>query len=387
MSPSVFIRLACAAGLSCLLGPARAAEPTAVIAWPANAATGIATLKVQPPGAGASSGASAAVTLQGTVLLLPHQTEAVASPLAGLVQAVLVAPMDTVRAGQAIARIISPQLVQMQREWLTAETQARQAASRLERDERLLAEGIISEHRRNEARAQSEMATLAARERRQALRLAGLGDTQLQQAAKDLQLSGQITVLSTVSGRVLELAATPGQRIEAGALLARVGKESSVTLELQATPEQALALRAGDRFAVEGCTPSARLMSVSPQVSSGSQAVLLRAEMNNPGQCVRVNQYVQTRLISGDRAGTTSAPGVPVPDEALVQHQNATWVFVKQPQGLRATQVKVLGREDARQQRVQGLKAGDEVVVRGVAAVKGAWLGMGPEPATGSGKP
>jgi len=97
--------------------------------------------------------------------------------------------MQTVRAGQPVVCIMSPQLVEWQREWLLAEAQARLARSKSQRDEQMFAEGIVSEHRRNESRAQYEMAALAARERRQALRLAGVSEAALAQASSTAGLS------------------------------------------------------------------------------------------------------------------------------------------------------------------------------------------------------
>ena len=49
---------------------------------------------------------SAVLQLQGTVVLPAQQSEVVSMPLAGVVQAVLVSPMNVVKAGQPVARMI-----------------------------------------------------------------------------------------------------------------------------------------------------------------------------------------------------------------------------------------------------------------------------------------
>ena len=366
--------------------PAFSLEPVSVIPWNANlnAGAGVSTVVVQARGEGSDG-----LVLQGTVVLPAQQSEVVSMPVTGVVQAVLVAPLQTVRAGQPVARIMSPQLVEWQREWLLAEAQARLAQSKSQRDEQMFAEGIVSEHRRNESRAQYEMAALAARERRQALRLAGLSEATLAQASLTSGLSPQLALVAPVGGMVLEISVTPGQRLEAGSPVAMVGRAGRLAIELQASSQQARQLRVGDALAVEGCKVPARVSAISSQVSAQTQSVQLRAELTGREDCLRINQFVQVRWQGAvGRSGTAAA--LSVPSAAVVQHGGQTYVFVRQPHGFRAVAVKTGMGGDRETPILSGLKAGDEVAVKGVVAIKGAWLGLGPEavttPAAGTGK-
>jgi cobalt-zinc-cadmium efflux system membrane fusion protein len=361
--------------------PVLALEPQALIPWNANlnAGAGVGTVVVQARSDGANG-----LLLQGTVVLPAQQSEVVSMPVVGVVQAVLVAPMQTVRAGQPVARIMSPQLVEWQREWLLAEAQARLAQSKSQRDEQMFAEGIVSEHRRNESRAQYEMAALAARERRQALRLAGLSEAALAQASSTSALSPQLTLVAPVGGMVLDIGVTPGQRLEAGSPLALVGRAGRLAIELQASAQQARQLRVGDALAVEGCKLPARVAAISNQLSAATQSVQLRAELGGREDCLRINQFVQVRWQgAAGRAG--AAATLSVPSGAVVQHGGQTYVFVRQPQGFRAVAVQT-GPGGDQTPILSGLKAGDEVAVKGVVAIKGAWLGLGPDAAAGTGK-
>jgi RND family efflux transporter MFP subunit len=352
--------------------PVFAQAPAALIAWHASldSGAGVSTVVLQPQGAAAGG-----LVLQGTVVLPAQQSDVVSLPVAGVVQAVLVAPMETVRAGQPVARVMSPELVAWQREWLHAETQARLAQGKAQRDEQLFLEGIVSEHRRNESRAQYEMAALSARERRQALRLAGLGDVALAQAAASAALSPQLTLVAPVAGMVLDIGVVPGQRLEAGSPVLRLGRAGRLAIELQASAQQAQALRVGDTLAVEGCQRPARIAAISTQLSSATQSVQLRAELNGREDCLRINQFVQLRW-QGGRAGETA---LRVPAAAVVQHGGQSYVFVRQPQGFRAVAVQTGPGGGSETPIVAGLKAGDEVAVKGVIAIKGAWLGLGSE--------
>lgn len=374
-----------ALGAACLLAslawPVGAQELSQLIPWATqlSAGSGVSTVVVQPRSAGA-----AGLVLQGTVVLPAQQSDMISMPVAGVVQAVLVAPMETVRAGQPVARIMSPQLVEWQREWLLADTQAKLAQGKVQRDEQMFVDGIVSEHRRNESRAQFEMAALAARERRQALRLAGLSDAALTQAASTSGLSPQLTLVAPVAGMVLEQSVVPGQRLEAGSPVARIGRSSRLAIELQASGQQAQALRVGDLLAVEGCKLPARIAAISSQVSFETQAVQLRAELTGREDCLRINQFVQLRWQgAAQRAGEAAALSVPA--AAVVQHGGQSYVFVRQPQGFRAVRVKTGMGGGSDTPIVSGLKAGEEVAVKGVAAIKGAWLGLGAEAAPAPG--
>ncbi len=363
--------------LAGLAGAAAAQDASQLIPWSSKleAGAGVSTALVQPQAA-----ASGTMVLQGTVVLPAQQSDVVSMPVAGVVQAVLVAPMQTVRAGQPVARIMSPELAQWQREWLMADTQARLAQGKAQRDEQMFADGIVSEHRRNESRAQYEMASVAARERRQALRLAGVSEAALARASSTAGLSPQLTLVAPVAGTVLEQMAVPGQRLEAGVPVAHIARAGRLAIELQASREQAQALRVGDALGVDGCKTPARITALSPQLSSATQGVQLRAELAGREDCLRINQFVQLRW-QGSAAASGSALSVPA--AAVVQQGGRHYVFVRQPQGFRAVVVTLGAGGGSEVLITAGLKAGDEVAVKGVAAIKGAWLGLGADAGAG----
>jgi RND family efflux transporter MFP subunit len=308
------------------------------------------------------------LVLQGTVVLPPQAVYQVSAPLTGVVQKVWVSPGQGVRAGQPVASLLSPQLMEWQRDLMQAQAQAQLAASKLERDEKLFAEGIIAELRLQDTRNQNQLAQLALNERRQALQLVGAG-------GHPAALAPGLTLNATATGTVLEVLATPGQRLEAGMPVAKMARAGLLVLELQATAAQARMLHIGDRLGVEGCQTPARLSAISPQVTVGNQAVLLRAELSSKETCVRVNQFVQVRVTGGEmqQASTMRVPAV-----AVVRQAGKTHVFVRTSKGFVPMPVvlEAGGAGDSLSVR-SGLNVGDAIVVQGVVALKGAWLGLG----------
>lgn len=366
-------RASCVVLAAALTAAAHAAEGAGLIAWtPAQAeAAGVRTLTLAAspvqPGAG--------LVLQGQVELPPQATELLSAPLAGVVQQVLVAPGERVKAGQGVARLLSPELLSWQRELAQAQSQARLAASKLARDEQLQAEGIIPAQRLQDTRAQHEQAQLAVQERRQALQALGLtGGGPLQP---------QMLLRATAPATVLEVSAVPGQRLDAGMPVAKLARSGRLAIALQATPEQARSLRVGDALALDGCQAPARLAAIVPQVLGANQAVQVRADFTAAEDCLRVQQFVQATVLP-TKGGAGTVPGLSVPVQAVVRQAGKAYVFVRGAQGFVPTAIELAGTAQgsgaqAMQPVRSGLKAGDEVAVGGVAALKGAWLGLGQE--------
>lgn len=358
----------CGVGLSFL---AQAAEPAAPIAWSAAQAkaAGVGTQVLAATAASPAAG----LALQGTVEWPPQAIELLSAPLAGVVQQVLVSPGQRLRAGEPVARLLSPELLSWRRELLQAEAQARLTQSRLDRDEKLHAEGIIAGLRLEDSRTQNQVAQLAARERRQALQMAG--------ASVSESLQPELTLRAAAPGTVLEVLGSPGQRLEAGMPVAKIARSGRLSIALQATTEQAQNLREGDTLAVQGCKAPARLSAIVPQLSEGNQTVKVRADFTAAEDCLRVNQFVQAtvtgRAAAGKGARNGDAPGLSVPAQAVVRHKGQPHVFVRTAQGFVPTPVELGGESGTNVLVLRGLKVGDEVVVRGIAALKGAWQGLG----------
>lgn len=347
---------------------AAAAEPATMLRWSAAQAeaAGVRTQVVEAPAAAAAS--VAGMVLQGQVELPPQATQVVGAPLGSVVQEVRVAPGERVAAGQVVARLQSPEVLGLQRELAQAQSQARVAASKLARDEALHAEGIIPTLRLQDSRAQDEQARLAVQERRQVLQALGLAGTGA--------LQPQVLLRAPTAGTVLEVQAVPGQRLEAGMPVARLLRGGRLVVVLQATQAQARELRVGQPLALEGCEAPARLVAIVPQVLAGNQAVQVRAEFRADEDCLRVQQYVRATVAASPQALTRLA----VPAQAVVRMGGAAYVFVRRADGFAAQRVELGTAPVGGAWPVRtGLAAGDEIAVAGIAALKGAWQGLGTE--------
>lgn len=304
--------------------------------------------------------------LPAQALVPPRDVKVMAAPLAGLVTEVLVAYGESVKTGQPLARLRSAQLLELQREALRARSQAKLAAEALARDRALFAEGLIAASRLAATEAAESEAQAQWQERRQALALAGAAEP----AAGGFD--GAIVIRAPFDGVVLETGVQPGSRVEASALLFRLGRIDGLWLEIQATATQAAGLAPGDAVVVPACPARARLTLVAPAMNPASQSLLLRAELPKGARCLAPFQYTQVEVLPAK-----SGSGWRVPNAALTRHHGQSWVFAETADGFRPVAVRVLDESEKTSLIAADLPADTRIVVRGLAALKAAWLGIG----------
>jgi membrane fusion protein, heavy metal efflux system len=315
----------------------------------------------------------ASLRLSGRIVVPNTALELVLSPAAGRVESLLVNPGQKVRAGQALARIHSAEIVSLQRELISARTRAGTARTRAERDEKLHDEGIIARNRLEESRAQLAEAEALLGEQVQLLRLAGMSEN----AVSRLHTAADITTLLTISARragsVLQQSTGPGESIAAGDPLFRLATLDALWAELQATRTQAAQIQAGDRVTIPGCSRAGSVIAAALQLDSQSQTTTVRAQLPGSSDCLTPNQYVEALITPK----TTKAALVSVPASSLVQRQGTSYVFVRAAAGLQPVAVEV-ERRTADSAWISGaIKSGDEVASAGLAAIKGSWMGLG----------
>lgn len=366
--PSPSFSLAAVALLCALSFPARAANPADFIALaPAQAkALGVETRPLAAADTGSAAG------LPAKVVVPVEQMRVVAAPLAGLLTQVGAVAGQTVKKGQMLARLASPGLLQVQRDYLQAKQQADLAQRSLARDEQLFKEGIIAEARLQASRASQAQAAVAARELQAELRIAGA-------TAGGGSLTPEVAVSAPLDGVVLEASAAVGSRVEAATALFTVAQLNPLWLEIQAPAALAGNLKEGAAVRIAGSEASGKLINVGRQISPGSQTVTLRARMDAGLDSLHPGQMVEATVAATPQAGATAGKSATyrIPQAAVVRQAGQAWVFVQTAgarPGFQATPVSVAGNAGA-DVLVSGsaLAANAAVAVKGVSALKSAW--------------
>jgi RND family efflux transporter MFP subunit len=286
-----------------------------------------------------------------------EQMRVLAAPVGGMVEMLAVAPGSTVKRGQVLAHLASPQALELQRDALQSSSQSALLQQNLKRDEQLFAEGLIAESRLQATRSAAQQASAQAGERKQGLALAGV------QPGK---VGGPLVLTAAIDGVVLEQGVQLGQRVEAATLIYRIAKLAPLWLEIQAPVELAASLRVGMPVKI-----------ANNAVDAASQTVLLRASVSAGAEKLRPGQVVEVELAS-------SADNLQrLPAAALVRNQGSTIAFVQSASNDKETTflarpLRVLS-QGGDGVVVDGLKAGERVAVKGVSGLKAMLTGVGKE--------
>ena len=359
--------------------PLLAAEPALVALTPLQIErAGVVT---QPPRMAAGTPdnpeAGSQSRLSGMVKVPNSGLNLATAPLPGILQKLRVDPLQTVRVGQPLAELYSADYLTLQQGYLEALSAAQVARTRATRDESLFKDGIIAASRLEETRAQKLQADALFEEHRQSLIIAGLSPAGLARLNSAADISPTLVVTARLAGSVLEQLATPGQRVEAGAPLFQIADNSKLWIELHATATESALIRSGDAVTVPGCDKPGRIVSTSQHLSNANQSVTLRAEFNSPGPCLKPNQFVAATVDSGALGAGTLG----IPSSAVIRTGGQDYVFVRDGGGFRATAINIVARGGDLVWARAAIPATAEIVTQGVATLRGAWIGLGPETA------
>lgn len=306
------------------------------------------------------------------VVLPPGQEYVLSAPVAGVVDQLLVSENDSVQTGQPLLRLVSPELGELQLKLSEAASKGRLSQATLKREQMLFAEGIVAQRRVQEAESASADDQARQRHAEAALRLAGMDAAAIKRVAEGGAMQDALLLRARAPGTVVKLEAKPGLRAHAADALMRIADTRKLWLDIQ-VPVDRQSQIAGKGALVSGVD---RDLTATPlgfgATVSDSQTVMLRAQVTSGAQTLRLGEFVQVRLPFAGAEG-----GWPVPVPAVVRQDDKAFVFVRNEKGFTALQVTVL--DSAGQSvRVKGaLRAGQEIAVGSVIALKSAWLGKG----------
>lgn len=308
--------------------------------------------------------------LPARVTIPPQQVRVLSASRGGLVTALHAAESDEVQAGAVLAHIESPGLVGLQRELLQAATQLRLAQAELRRNEQLRKTNNVSERIYLESRSTLDEAEALVDERRQVLLLAGMTP----EAAADLEqarrMSSTLEVRSPIDGVVVEVPAVLGERVEDSEPLYRVARLEPLWLEISAPLDRLQGVQPGGMVEIPCASGEAHVDLIGRKVDPANQTVLVRAEVQGAGNCLRPGQFVEVRLqLSGTEAQLR------VPSSAITHIGGTPMVFVHEAAGFAPVGVKVVTREGEYSVVTGGLAAGSKVAASGIASLKAAWAG------------
>ncbi|WP_394753637.1 efflux RND transporter periplasmic adaptor subunit [Crenothrix sp.] len=253
---------------------------------------------------------------------------------------------QTIKRGQPLLDIYSPELMTAQQEYLIARQGQRalqQASDQAQDTAARLADNAL-----------------------QRLHYWDIGQTQLQRLQHLEQPLETLLLLSPVNGVVLDKPAIEGMRFMPGELLFRIADLSTVWLLADVFEQDSGVVRPGQTAQVAiNAYPnrvfSGKVSFIYPTLATETRTVKVRIELPNGEGLLKPGLYGSVTLTARENKNTPLA----VPDSAVIDSGTRQIVLLQRGDGQFEPRAVKLGLQaDGYRQVLTGLKAGDEVVTR-----------------------
>lgn len=322
-------------------------------------AAGINTMLIEPDSSGQD------LVFTGAVVVPPHQSSVVASPAAGMVEGILVAQDEQVTAGQVIARLRSPQVVEAQHLYLAALTDEKLAADRLRRADALFKVKAMSEVQLVLAQGEAAHGQARVDERLQILQLMGVSAADITRLRTTRQISNIVDIQAPNAGTIIARNVNQGTRVDAAAALFTIATLTPLWVNIQVPTARLSVLQEGATVTLPAQGASGRIIRIGTTIDPATQSVGVVAEIDTnkgsvrPGLAVSVN----VRLDSAARDRWS------VPIASVIRHRGRSWVFVQVADGFRALPVEVVAESGQRASIRASLQPSHRIAMQGVLAL------------------
>ena len=295
------------------------------------------------------------------------QATSVLAPMSGPVSRLLVQPGQTVRAGQPLATVDSPDYATAVSTYRKAVVTAANARRIAQTDKDLAQHNGVSAREAQQAESDAASAEAdrdAALQALVSLKLSREAIRAIQQGRPAAAIEGEIR--APIAGTVAVKLITPGQLLQAGTTPAfTIANLSRMWVQTQISSADLSAVGVGDTAIVEtGGAPaslSGVVDNIGALVNPDTRAVLARVVVPNPGGVLKKQMYVRVTLQSRQ---ATSALLVPV-SAVLRDDENLPFVYVAAARGFARRHVTLGYRAGDLYEIPEGLAAGDRVVADG----------------------
>jgi Cu(I)/Ag(I) efflux system membrane fusion protein len=252
----------------------------------------------------------------------------------------------TVRRGEPLASIYSPDVLRAQQEFITARRWAAPGAGASPREHDLTGANLAEDARRR-------------------LELLGIAPQEIEEIARSGEAQRALPIRSPVAGTVIRRGAVEGSYVQPGAELFAVADLGTVWAIGEIYERNVARVRVGQPATLElaafpGQPFKGKVSFLYPVLDPASRTMRIRVELRNPGGKLRPGMYGTLRL------DMPAAEGIVVSAEALVDTGEAQYVFVSKPGGrFEPRRVKPGARAGDEVEIVEGLAEGETVVTTG----------------------
>ncbi len=299
------------------------------------------------------------VALNGNVIALPNQDVKLSALVAGRISALNVAEGDRVHKGEVLAEIDSrtyaDQLQQAEAALAQATANLQNAQQNLARNETLFQRGIVARKDLEDAHTQASVAAAA--------------QTQAQAAEEAANIQMERTqIVSPLDGVVAKRYASVGEQVDGtGAqLIVEVANINEVDLTANMPAAYLSKVHVGETIPISsdafpGKIFAGRVTAISPSVDPSTNVGSIRIRIANSSSVLRLGMYLTAQV-----AVETHQNALIVPVEAIYHDESGqTQVYEVSGDTAKAADVKVGIESNGRAEILDGVKAGDTVILTG----------------------
>lgn len=304
---------------------------------------------------------STSVSFAGEIRFDEDRTSHIVAPLSGVVEAVKVDLGETVRKGQVLAVIASPEISQQRSELSAAQKRFELARLTASREQALWEEKISPEQDYLQARQAYQEAQIELSNARQ--KMTATGGSQSATGGNRYELKAPF------DGVIVEKHLGIGERVDTSTPAFIVSDLSRVWATFGVPPSDLAKVAVGSTVTVSApdldSQVQGRVGYVGSLLGEQNRAAPVRVTLANPQGVWRPGLFVTVSV-----AAHETAAAVVVPQAALQTIEDKLSVFVRTPEGFKAEAVETGRRDGGQVEILKGLDAGAQVAAAGSFILK-----------------
>jgi cobalt-zinc-cadmium efflux system membrane fusion protein len=283
---------------------------------------------------------------------------------------------DDVKKGQTLFTIDSPDLLQASSTLIAAAGVSDLTTRNLARLRDLYTTRAVSQHDLEQATSDQQTAEGNLRAARDAVRIFGKTDAEIDRIVADRVADSTLVVPSPINGRITARNAAPGLFVQPGNAPApyTVADINTMWMLANVAETDSPAFRVGQPVQVKvsafpGRVFDAKVTTIGATVDPNTRRVLVRSEVKDPQHELRSGMFANFVIAV---AAPTSSPGVPI--DGVVREGDGTqsiWVTADRRRFTRRT-VKIGDVRDGYRQILDGVQPGELVATEGAIFLSNA---------------
>lgn len=293
---------------------------------------------------------------------------------------------QSVRRGESLAHIYSPELVETQSRYLAAKAELAAHERELRRTEKLAEIGSASRQELENVHAEHTAATTAVQSLRSRLLLLGLTSVNIDRLASQSDIVESVSVPAPIDGVVTARTANIGLNVDPAMALFTVVDLSTVWLVGDVYERDLSRVLIGARVIVTTSTypdilGEGKVSYIDPSINPQTRTARVRVEVPNPARRLRLGMYADMEVLTAE--STESRVVVPREAVQIVGDRSVVYLADATQPGRFVERVVHTGAAVGEQiEIVGGLRAGDRIVVKGSFALRAERERLGlPQPA------